>query len=77
MDPSDSWDSYVKANAGVGPLRIGLAKDYSALYFPRLFMVHGDRVATVNPAGAVAGLMARTDANRGVSSNADGLVSTN
>jgi phage tail sheath protein FI len=66
MDPNDSWDDYKKANNGLAALRAGLVKDYSAIYFPRLTVPETGREVTVTPSGAIAGLMARTDASRGV-----------
>src|SRR4029077_7062611 len=44
----------------------GTVKDYSAVYFPRLTINESGLSVTVGPAGAAAGLYARTDANRGV-----------
>jgi phage tail sheath protein FI len=38
----------------------------SAIYFPRIKMYDGDTEKTIGPSGALAGLMARTDSNRGV-----------
>src|SRR5258708_20045625 len=66
MDPRDPWQDYSGAASGVGQLRIGLVKDFSAVYFPRLTIPEGGRDVTVGPAGAVAGLYARIDGNRGV-----------
>ncbi len=66
MDPPDPWQDYSGAASGVGQLRIGLVKDFSAVYFPRLTIPEGGRDVTVGPAGAVAGLYARIDGNRGV-----------
>lgn len=66
MDPPDSWRSSQEATTGVDGLRVGLVKDFSALYFPRLKILEGGTQVTVGPAGAIAGLYARTDANRGV-----------
>jgi phage tail sheath protein FI len=66
LDPNDSWDDYNKANNGMTGLRAGLVKDYSAIYFPRLTVPEAGRDVTVTPAGAMAGLMARMDASRGV-----------
>jgi Bacteriophage tail sheath protein len=66
MDPPDPWTTVQKATGGVGTFRIGSVKDYSAVYFPRLTINEGGLSITVGPGGAVAGIYARTDANRGV-----------
>ena len=66
MDPPDAWTTSQEASIGVDGLRVGLVKDYSAVYFPRLNIVENGRQVAVGPAGAIAGLYARTDANRGV-----------
>lgn len=70
MDPPDTWKNVQKATDpfnGVNSLRIGLAKDFSALYYPRVRITTSDGTSLlVGPAGAIAGLMARIDANRGV-----------
>jgi phage tail sheath protein FI len=66
MDPPDAWVDVASASSGAGPLRIGLVKDYSAVYFPQLTIPEGGRDVTVGPAGAIAGLYARIDGNRGV-----------
>jgi phage tail sheath protein FI len=47
-------------------LRAGVTNDHSAVYFPRLRYSDGGVVRAIGPAGAIAGLMARTDSTRGV-----------
>jgi uncharacterized protein len=66
MDPPDSWTSVQSATSNVSIFRIGTVKDYSAVYYPRLTINEGGLNVTVGPAGAAAGIYARTDANRGV-----------
>ncbi|WP_266182090.1 phage tail sheath family protein [Dyella humicola] len=66
MDPPSAWTSPQAATSNVGMFRIGLVKDYSAVYFPHLTINEGGLNVTVGAAGAVAGIYARTDANRGV-----------
>ncbi|TMQ12974.1 MAG: phage tail sheath family protein [Deltaproteobacteria bacterium] len=66
MDPEPSWNDTQTASTGVNLLRIGLTKDHSAVYFPRVKIVENGREYIIGPAGAMAGLYARTDANRGV-----------
>ena len=51
---------------GVASLRLGLVKDHSALYYPNLLIPENGLNVEVGPSGAIAGLMARTDTNRGV-----------
>jgi hypothetical protein len=69
MDPPDDWNSSqsaTSASVGVNTLRIGLVKDYSAVYFPRLKIDEGGKDIFVGPSGAMAGIMARIDGTRGV-----------
>jgi hypothetical protein len=70
IDPPPSWSaSYTKAIApagGIGKLRIGAAKENSAVFFPQLLVDDNGLTKTVGPAGAIAGLMARTDSTRGI-----------
>lgn len=66
MDPPQSWTDTQTASTGVNALRTGLTKDHAAVYFPRLKLIENGREYTVGPAGAMAGLYARIDANRGV-----------
>ena len=66
MDPPPTWVDAQSAASGANALRLGLTKDHSAVYFPRLKLVENGREYTVGAAGAMAGLYARIDANRGV-----------
>ncbi|MBD0255142.1 MAG: phage tail sheath family protein, partial [Cytophagales bacterium] len=69
MDPLEAWTTVQEAThntTGVNSLRTGLVKDYSAVFFPRLTVNEAGRAIQVGPSGAVAGLMARIDASRGV-----------
>ncbi|MET9761289.1 phage tail sheath C-terminal domain-containing protein [Streptomyces sp. NPDC006372] len=69
MDPPDAWDSVqsvIHPVTGVNALRTGLVKDYAALFFPRIQVDDAGRRLTMGPAGAMAGLIARIDATRGV-----------
>jgi phage tail sheath protein FI len=56
----------IDPQSGVNGLRVGLVKDYSAIFYPRLVIKNNGSDRKVGPAGAIAGLMARVDANRGV-----------
>lgn len=69
MDPPASWVDHNSATdmaTGVNTLRVGLAKQYAALYFPNVVIREGGKEVVVGPSGAIAGLMARIDAARGV-----------
>jgi phage tail sheath protein FI len=61
-----TWPDVQTAKAGVDALRIGLVKDYAALYYPRLTTDENGLPVQVGPTGAIAGLMARIDSSRGV-----------
>jgi Bacteriophage tail sheath protein len=50
----------------VNTLRVGLVKDHSAVFYPRLLVNDDGAAKAVYPSGAIAGLMARIDAGRGV-----------
>jgi len=66
MDPPASWTSAQQAATGVAALHIGLVKDYSAIFFPRVTVSQSGLNVNVGPAGAIAGLCARIDGTRGV-----------
>lgn len=69
MDPRLAWTSSQKAvdpSIGVNSLRVGLAKSYSAVFYPRITINEGGKKINVGPSGAIAGLMARIDSTRGV-----------
>ncbi|MEX2565512.1 MAG: phage tail sheath C-terminal domain-containing protein [Cyclobacteriaceae bacterium] len=66
MDPPDEWTKVQEVINGISGLRVGLSKKYSAVFYPRI-SVNQDGIKTqVGPSGAMAGLIARTDASRGV-----------
>lgn len=66
MDAPADWASAQDAFSKVAAARIGLVKDHSAIYFPRLVVPNGKKPKTVGAAGAVAGVYARIDSTRGV-----------
>ncbi len=69
MDPPASWtdtQKAVDAATGVNSLRIGLVKDHAAVFYPNLKIDENGREVMVGPCGAIAGVMARIDATRGV-----------
>lgn len=66
MDPPPGWTDAQSASTGVANLRVGLVKDYSAVFFPNLTIDEGGLKKNIGPSGAIAGLCARTDGTRGV-----------
>lgn len=67
LDPPSSWAT----KAGVAPDTINVEpnKKDTAIFFPRLLQpnpLHDNQLETFAPCGAVAGVIARTDAQRGV-----------
>ena len=70
IDPPGSWsDSYSKAtdpSVGIRKLRIGVVKDHAAVFYPRVVVRENGLLKKVGPSGAVAGLISRTDSDRGV-----------
>jgi phage tail sheath protein FI len=69
MDAPEEWKTVQQATnptTGVNSLRMGLVKDYSAIFYPRITINEDGLAKNVGASGAVAGLMARIDASRGV-----------
>jgi phage tail sheath protein FI len=54
------------ATRGADDLRNGVVKDFAAMYHPGLTVIEHGAPVTVGPSGAIAGLMARIDGERGV-----------
>ena len=76
-DPPASWSSRAAAAAGM-PALVAYGSN-AAVYFPRLRQpdpAHADRVGTFAPCGAVAGVIARTDASHGVWKAPAGIEAT-
>jgi hypothetical protein len=88
VDPPADWDKKPdEAAATAKAAQLDPAKqvlpltysDHAALYFPRLLKrdrLRGGQVDIFPPCGAVAGVMARTDVNRGVFKAPAGLAAT-
>jgi len=81
IDPPEGWDSRSDAVTGVNatPAVIGTASANAALFFPRIRRPDQERptvIADFAPCGAVAGVMARTDVERGVWKAPAGLAAT-
>ena len=77
VDAPSSWIDKDKAKAGVGS--IGTSSKNAALFFPRLKQpnpLHDDQMEDFAPCGAVAGIFARTDTQRGVWKAPAGLDAT-
>ena len=69
MDPPDTWKTVQNAtnlSSGVNFLRQGIVKTHSAIFYPRLIIQDNGLEKPIGATGAIAGLMARTDSNRGV-----------
>ncbi len=72
IDPPTAWSTIALAEAGINTLRTAIGTNESinaAVYFPRLRMadpLNENRSADFAPCGALAGIFARTDAQRGV-----------
>ena len=75
IDPPSSWTTTVNGTTRpevkndttlINHLRLSLVKDHAAVFYPKLTYKSEGLMKTIGPAGAVAGLMARTDGSRGV-----------
>ena len=60
------WATVDAVQSQIKDLRIGLVTDHAAIYWPRLAVATNGTTKTIDPSGAIAGLMARIDSNRGV-----------
>ena len=70
VDPKGGWTSVSQAQSGVGTMNLtGDAARNGAIYFPRIRQADpqlNNQIDTFVPSGMIAGIMARTDAQRGV-----------
>ncbi len=71
IEAPDDWTNgtrpqVVQDTSLIGALRATVVKDYSAVFYPKVQVNDGGIVRTLGPSGAIAGLMARIDASRGV-----------
>lgn len=67
VDPPTSWTTIALARAGVSSL--GTTSSNAAVFFPRIIEadpLRSNNLTTYAPCGVVAGIFARTDAQRGV-----------
>ena len=77
IDPPSTWKTKDAAKAGVSS--IGTTRKNAALFFPRLVQpnpLRDNQLEEFAPCGAVAGVFARTDAQRGVWKAPAGLDAT-
>jgi phage tail sheath protein FI len=78
VDPPSAWTTKDQAKAGIGA-GVGTTSKNAALFFPRLREADPQRdnqLRDFAPCGAVAGVIARTDAQRGVWKAPAGLDAT-
>lgn len=76
VDPKSAWNTKEKAKTGVDTLP---KSNFAALYFPRLVQANPlrqNQLEEFAPSGVVAGICARTDAERGVWKAPAGLQAT-
>jgi len=69
VDPPSDWLTVTSATTGPAGLNLTANGDYGAIYFPMLVQPDPLRKGQLNaypPSGAVAGVIAQTDTNRGV-----------
>ena len=68
IEPPPSWSNWRKVldpNIGIKSLRVGVAKDHAAIYFPNLTIRKNGIITHVGPGGAIAGLYSRIDSSGG------------
>ncbi|MBE9066463.1 phage tail sheath family protein [Leptolyngbya cf. ectocarpi LEGE 11479] len=67
VDPRSTWETVNDVDSEITQLRNGVVKDHAAIYWPRVQIPNiGGGLRTIDPSGSMAGVMARTDSNRGV-----------
>jgi phage tail sheath protein FI len=80
IDPPHTWVTKDQARDRLDDVSGGIAnKDYAAIFFPRLRRpdpLRSNQLRDFAPSGVVAGIFARTDANRGVWKAPAGLEAT-
>ena len=79
VDAPQSWGDAAAAAASGAIVNVASRDANAAMFFPRLNFsnpLHDNRIEPFAPGGAVAGVMARTDANRGVWKSPAGLDAT-
>ncbi|CAN5756191.1 hypothetical protein BH09MYX1_BH09MYX1_37820 [soil metagenome] len=66
VDAPRKWNNAQAATGDVVNQRSGVATEYAGLFYPRLQVAEGPLVVNIGASGAMAGLMARIDGERGV-----------
>lgn len=72
IDPPDGWATVQQAvkigagDGGINALKQNLVTDCCGVFYPNIKINENGTIVTVGPSGAIAGLMARIDSNRGV-----------
>ena len=69
LDAPDDWTKDGNLNQDelkYNEIRNGIVKTHSAIYYPRIKFSEAGTIKYIGPSGMVAGVMARTDAQRGV-----------
>lgn len=66
IDPPAAWSDRDDVSSEIANLRIGVATDHAAIYWPRIRVSAPTGTKPIDPSGAIAGVMARIDASRGV-----------
>ena len=66
MDPDPTTDNIEEALDEVAIRRIGIVKDHSAMYWPRIRVNPDGTPRFIDPSGTIAGIMSRIDSSRGV-----------
>lgn len=78
VDPRSSWENSNDVDNEIDLLRGGLSlvNDHAAIYWPRVLISDNGSTRPIDPSGSIAGVMARTDSNRGVWKAPAGLEAT-
>ncbi len=71
VDPPSDWQTVDDAAAGIANMRLGTVTDHAGIYWSRIRVA--STTTPIDPAGTVAGIMARTDTRRGVWKGPAGL----
>lgn len=69
MDAPSDWSKSGNLNqdeVDYGQIRTGIVKDQTAIFYPRVIFSDAGNKKPIGPSGMIAGLMARTDTQRGV-----------
>ena len=70
---SKSYDKVTDPTIGIKKLRVGVYKDYSAVFYPKITINDQGIMRNIGAAGAIAGIFSRIDSERGVWKAPSGL----